>query len=61
MAKDEIEAVMAAITARDTALVAKIEGLRMELTKDESNSDWFYGYGNNSALDAVIRLIQTGG
>jgi len=68
MAKDEIEAIIAAITARDAALIAKITdlfenagGIGNPLT---TYSHTFYGkdsfdeVGKFEAKDAVIRLIE---
>lgn len=39
-------------------LKKKVEGMKMELRKDESNSDWFYGFGNNQALEQVIKVLE---
>ena len=34
--------------------IERLEGVAMKNTKDESTSDWFYGYGWNHALTYII-------
>ena len=34
--------------------IKRLEGVAMKNTKDESTSDWFYGYGWNHALTSII-------
>lgn len=40
-------------------LVEAAEGMKMKNTKDESNSDWFYGKGYNNALDDVLAHLKS--
>ena len=50
------------ISQSNKALLTKLRGEmaegKMLNTKEESTSDWFYGYGNNQAKDQDIALID---
>lgn len=36
----------------------RLEKSKLELTKDETDNDWFYGFGNNQALSDTISHYQ---
>lgn len=38
-------------------IVDMCEEGKMELLKDEPDTDWFYGYGNNTALDTIKKQL----
>jgi hypothetical protein len=42
--------------AKDAIEACRLE--KMENTKDESTSDWFYGYGFNQAVETLDENIQ---
>lgn len=55
---DEIEALFLSSKPGLGEVVDKLEKMKMENTKEESTSDWFYGYGWNSAIATVLSLLE---
>lgn len=56
---DAVETFIRKEKAKDLdKIILELEREKMENVKGESNSDWFYGYGNNQALDQAINIIK---
>lgn len=45
-----------AIEAIQVEIIALVPE-KLELTKDEENSDWFYGYGWNTCREAMLKAL----
>ncbi len=46
------------LTKELQALVGAVGKNKMENTKEESTSDWFYGYGFNAGLETAAHIIK---
>ncbi len=53
-----VEGVAAQKESTISQAVEIVLGMKMKLIKDEASSDWFYGYGNNSALKEVVAKLR---
>ncbi len=47
------------IHQRDEELVSEIEKMKLENTKEETDTDWFYGYGFNNSIDQIVAHIRS--
>ena len=56
--KDLEDQLLSLFTEELSHILNEIEKFKMVLTKDETNSDYFYGYGNNQGLLKAQQIIK---
>lgn len=55
----EVKGVAQVITQDRQHIMEELVKMKMENAKDESTSDWFYGYGYNQAIQDAIELVKS--